>query len=174
MIHLLHSAPQIRLIFEEFKTADVIIDIWGIIFADQIKGTFLDRAYEGCHLFIGKSFNKPVIKYTADCGPFKLKWNRFFAKFYFNRIDLIFSRSETSKRNLIEIGIKTPIFVYPDTAFLLPLFPVLDIYDYFQKYKLNRPLLGFPVSYTIEQYESTPNQYSTIMAQICDYLVLNI
>ncbi|WP_214019516.1 polysaccharide pyruvyl transferase family protein [Methanoculleus sp.] len=162
---------QVVQAIQEYKNADAVIDIWGIIFADQMGGGFLRRLGEGYHLLVGKLFGKPVIKYTADTGPFNSRWNRFFAKFFFSRIDLIFARSEISRNHLVELGIKTPIYVFPDTAFLLPISTTVKAHDLMPASALNRPIIGISVSHTVEGKEPEVNLYSTIMAQICDYLV---
>ena len=102
--------------------ADVIIDIWGIIFADSIgSNMFSNRMFEGFRFVLGKILGKPVIKYTADLGPFNKKWNRIFARLYLGRfVDLILARSETSCQCVKLLGVNRPIIVVPDAAFLLP------------------------------------------------------
>jgi polysaccharide pyruvyl transferase WcaK-like protein len=162
-------------IWAEYKSTDVIIDIRGIIFADSLGGGFISRLIEGIHLLIGKHLNKPVIKYTADMGPFRRKWNRSFAKFYLNKIDLILARGKITKKYLIELGITTPIHVCPDTAFLLKSSSNQKINGVLSKEKLkNKVIVGMSVSNTVARKERDKNQYSITMAQTADYLIKNL
>lgn len=166
---------KISKILEAYKSADVIIDIWGIIFADSIGGGFVSRASMGLHLLIGKLLNKPVIKYTADMGPFRKRWNRLFAKFYLNKIDLILARGKITKKCLIELGITTPIHVCPDTAFLLKSSSNQRINEVLSKEKLkNKVIVGMSVSNTVARKERDKNQYSITMAQTAEYLIKNL
>ena len=162
-------------ILEEYKSADIIIDILGIIFADSLGGGFKSRMEEGRHLLIGKLLNKPVIKYTADMGPFRKKWNRFFAKFYLNKIDLILARSEITKKYLNGLGITTPAHVCPDTGFLLEAAPNKKINEVLSQEKLKKKVIvGMSVSHTAEGKERNTDQYSITMAQTADYLIKNL
>ena len=166
---------EISKILEAYKSADVIIDIWGIIFADSMGGGFVSRAFEGLHLLIGKLLNKPVIKYTADMGPFRRRWNRLFAKFYLNKIDLVLARGEITRKCLIELGITTPIHVCPDTAFLLKSSSNQRINEALSKEKLkNKVIVGMSVSNTVARKERDKNQYSITMAETADYLIKNL
>jgi polysaccharide pyruvyl transferase WcaK-like protein len=166
---------EISKLLEAYKSADVIIDIWGIIFADSMGGGFVSRASMGLHLLIGKLLNKPVIKYTADMGPFRRRWNRLFAKFYLNKIDLILARGEITRNCLIELGITTPIHVSPDTAFLLKSSSNQKINEVLSKEKLkNKVIVGMSVSNTVARKERDKNQYSITMAQTADYLIKNL
>ena len=166
---------EISKILEAYKSADIIIDIWGIIFADSLGGGFISRLIEGIHLLIGKLLNKPVIKYTADMGPFRRKWNRFFAKFYLNKIDLILARGEITKKYLIDLDITTPIHVCPDTAFLLKASPNQKINEFLSQEKLKKKvIIGISVSHTVNRKEHNKDQYSITMAQTADYLIKNL
>ena len=166
---------EISKILEAYKSADVIIDIWGIIFADSMGGGFVSRAFEGLHLLIGKLLKKLVIKYTADMGPFRRRWNRLFAKFYLNKIDLILARGEITRKCLIELGITTSIYVCPDTAFLLKASPNQKINEVLSKEKLKKKVIvGMSVSNTVARKERDKNQYSITMAQTADYLIKNL
>ena len=160
---------------EAYKSADIIIDIWGIIFADAIGGYFVSRAFGELHLLIGKLLNKPVIKYTADMGPFRRRWNRLFAKFYLNKIDLILARGEITRKCLIELGITTPIHVCPDTAFLLKSSPNQKINAAISKEKLkNKVIVGISVSNTVARKERDTNNYSITMSKTVDHLIKNL
>ena len=162
-------------ILSEYMSADLVIDISGIIFADSRGGGLISRATKGIPFIIGKLLNKPVIKYTADIGPFKKRWTRFFAKFYLNKTDLILARGEITKKCLIELGITSPIHVCPDTAFLLDAVPNQKINEVIYQEKLKKKhVIGISVSYVADQKEHNKNQYSITMAQTADYLIKNL
>lgn len=113
---------EIRKFVTQISESDMLIDISGIRFSDKLGyNTFGYRLKEGIpYILYGKIFRKPVIKYTADLGPFQTRWNRIFSKFYLNYFtDLIFARGETTVKRLKQLNIKTPVYLAPDTAFLL-------------------------------------------------------
>ncbi|MBC8215997.1 MAG: polysaccharide pyruvyl transferase family protein [Candidatus Marinimicrobia bacterium] len=141
------------------QKSDLIADIWGIMFADSFRSvSFVSKLREGIRLVYGRIVKTPVVKYTAAMGPFKSRWNRFFAKYYLNNfVDVILARDETTKTHLKNIHISTPIFQVPDTAFLLPLASV-------ESAKKNN-LVGISVSYQARNRYSTPSEYTTMMSE---------
>ncbi len=155
-----------------FVKADIIIDIWGILFCDSLRNNrFTTRALEGLHLFLGKLFCKPVVKYTADIGPFESKWNRFFAKLYMQHfVDLILARNDITKKRLLAIGVSTPIVVHPDTAFLLeahnPPFAKRISLE-----KASHPIVGFSVSYQTAQQSGNADAYLENIAGLADHIM---
>ncbi len=166
-----------RLIFlvKEIMKANILIDVRGIIFTDKFKATPPFYMLEYFYFLLGKLLGKYVIKYTADMGPFNNFWNRFFAKLYLNRIDIIFARSYETERYLRKIGVKTTIFVSPDVAFILD----LDEGDICKaKRELQvllkgincRRVIGISVSHTITKFEKKRGLYLKVMSDIIDYL----
>jgi len=152
----------------EFQTADIVIDIRGISFADPLCKGFLSPASMGIHFLIGKLLQKTVIKYTADMGPFDNLWNRFFAKFYLNKIDLILARSEKTKKYLYALGITTPIYTCPDTAFLLKPINCSEVVLCTRKMR-KRTIVGISLSHVAEQIGG--ERYVILMAKLADYLI---
>jgi len=164
-----------REIWNEYNSADMIVDIWGIMFSDSFDKKFIPCAMIGAHFFLGKLLKKPVVKYTADMGPFNNRWNRFFVNFYLNKIDVIFARGNETKKSLIGIKVVTPIHVYPDTAFLLEKTPNKKIDGLIHQKKSNKKcVVGVSVSCKLEHEERYKDQYTTIMAQTIDYLVKDL
>lgn len=150
-------------ILNECKSADLIVDLWGLGIGE---GLIL--------LLIGKLLNKPIIKYTADMGPFRAKLDRFFAKFYLNNIGLILARSEITQKYLLELGITTPIFVCPDTSFLLDLAPSRKSQILRQEKTKEKTLVGISVSHVTDRKERDKDKYVAIMAKIADYLIRKV
>jgi len=99
--------------------ADMIVDIRGIAFTDAFGDNFLLRLLEGIHILLGRLLKKKLIKYSADMGPFRKRWNRVFARFYLNMLDLIIARSVETRKHLLALGVKKAIRVCPDVSFLL-------------------------------------------------------
>jgi len=169
------GTPNAREVLKAYSEADVVIDIWGIGFTDSIgKSTFRTSVLSGGRFLIGKILGKPVVKYTADLGPFESRWNRFFSKFYFNRtVDLILARSNKTRERLVKLGVKTPVVVCPDTAFLLET-ETSAFADKLAKEKGNRPIIGFSVSHMAARQSAHPESYIQSMARLADYVIENI
>lgn len=165
------GTPTVRRVLQAYTEADLVIDIWGIGFSDAIaKRTFQSYLFSGGRFLVGKILGKPVVKYTADLGPFESRWNRFFSRFYFNHtVDLILARSETTKKRLVELGVKTPIIVCPDTAFLLP-----SEHSSFSlrlaEERAYRPIVGFSVSHMAGRQARDKERYIKLMAELADYV----
>ena len=154
------------------EEADVIIDIWGILFADQIvSNTFRSGLAGGFKFVLGKMLGKPVIKYTADLGPFNYKWNRIFSKLYLGHfVDLILVRDKTSYKCVEELGIKTPILTVPDTAFLLQPCESKES-EFYAALRKEGPLIGLSVSFQARNRASDPAIYLTTMKEFVKYLI---
>ncbi|MFH1732247.1 MAG: polysaccharide pyruvyl transferase family protein [Planctomycetota bacterium] len=119
---LLPRREDLRAAVQAVERADIIVDIWGIWFADTLgSNAFYDRLIgDGLHMVLGKTMGKPVVKFTADLGPFNEFWNRFFARLYLKRFfDLVFARDQVSYDSAKALGVRTPMRCVPDTAFLL-------------------------------------------------------
>jgi polysaccharide pyruvyl transferase WcaK-like protein len=158
-----------------FVKADIVIDIWGIIFCDSLlNNRFSTRAIEGLHLALAKMFRKPVVKYTADIGPFESRWNKLFARFYIKHfVDLILARNEVTKQRLINLGVSIPVMVCPDTAFVLE--PGKSSFaESLSREKAGHPIVGFSVSYQAAKQSRDPDIYLTNMAALADHIVNSI
>lgn len=158
-------------LFQIFKEADILIDIWGIVYADELEYGFFKSAYNGIHFIIGKLLKKPLIKYTADIGPFNHFWNRFFGKLYLNMADLIVCRSDETKNQVEQLGIVPKLFVCPDTAFLLPTSKSIEFQTLLSEKKNYSVIIGIAVSRTIEKKETQKGIYTDIIARCAEHLI---
>jgi len=169
--------PKLILIYfafllKELVNANILIDIWGILFSDSLERSLIYRIFEGLHLILGKILKKCVIKYTADIGPFYSIWTRLFARICLNNLDLIFVRSRESRRYLENIGIKTPIVVAPDAAFILDQKYVnRDVIIPPEKLSERKIIVGVSVSHTITKFSKSEEDYIRIISKIIEYLV---
>lgn len=162
----------VRKVIDAYAEADIVIDIWGIMFSDSLrKNSFVARGLEGLHFLVAKIFRKPVVKYTADLGPFEAKWNRFFAKLYLQHtVDLILARSDTTKVRLENLGVRTPAHVCPDTAFLLEPETIAFDEDLVPE-GIEGPVVGFSVSHMAIRQSQDPEQYLEGMGKLADHVV---
>lgn len=114
-----------RRIVDALSECEALIDFNGIIFEESLGSNSFYRCLARWLRFpLGRLLGLKCIKNTADIGPLKSHWNRFFGKVYMGKcMDLIFARSAVSESNVRELGVKTPVRVLPDTAFLLPSAP---------------------------------------------------
>jgi len=169
---ILLGSASAKATIRSLEKADMIIDIFGIIFADTLgSNTFRARMFEGFRFVVCKILGKPVIKYTADLGPFNCRWNRIFASLYLGRfIDLILARDEISRQSVEALGIKTSTIVVPDTAFLLRSSDSNESKRY-ESLRKEGPLIGLSVSYQARNRASNTAAYPTIMADFINYLV---
>ncbi len=153
--------------------ADIVIDIWGIGFSDAIsRRTFRSSMLSGGRFLLGRIFGKPIVKYTADLGPFETRWNRFFSKWYFNHtVDLILARSEATRQRLLQLGVKTPIKVCPDTAFLLPAEESSFSEQLRKRKHQGFPIVGFSVSHMAARQSGDPDRYIEQVAHLADHVV---
>ncbi|MFB3885580.1 MAG: polysaccharide pyruvyl transferase family protein [Thermodesulfobacteriota bacterium] len=166
-------------IAEKFSHATVVIDITGISFTDYFPSV---RGYiwQSARLLIGILLDKPVAKFTQDMGPFNNRINKYLARYVLNRLDFILARSQVTKRYVEELGVTRPVFVHPDTSFVLDPAPREQIAAIMLVEKLDRrPLVGIVVSRQIDRRASlvekldkvSQNSYSIIMARLADYLI---
>jgi polysaccharide pyruvyl transferase WcaK-like protein len=172
----LSVGPQdVRDVINAFLETDIFVDIRGIGFADTIgRNTFIGRVAKNSHMLVAKMFGKPVVKYTADLGPFEARWNRFFAKLYLQyAVDVILARSDTTRRGLEELGVTTPTRVCPDTAFLLEPHST-EFAEQLSRQKSDGPVVGFSVSHMAVRQSSNPEGYLDSMARLGDHVVENI
>jgi len=154
------------------RQADVIVDIRGIIFADNLGGnSFRSRMIEGFIFFVSRILRKPVIKYTASMGPFNHRWNRIFAKICLGHLTkLILARDETSRKHLEDLNIKTPTLTVPDTAFLLPSCES-EVSKRYAEIRKRHPLVGLSVSFQAKKRSPASTDYLIIMANFVRYLI---
>ncbi|MEM2351183.1 MAG: Coenzyme F420 hydrogenase/dehydrogenase, beta subunit C-terminal domain [Thermoproteota archaeon] len=163
---------EVQRVLKAYEEADLVIDVWGIGFSDTLsKGSFRSCLFSGGRFLVGKILGKPVIKYTADLGPFETRWNRFFSRLYFNHtVDLILARSEITKERLVTLRIKTPIIVCPDTAFMLPAKTSFFSLKLAEE-RADRPIVGFSVSHMSSRQAGDEERYIKLMAGLADHIL---
>jgi len=167
----------------EYLDSEVIIDIRGITLTDYFGGRGITQDIFGYFaqtvtLLTAHLLGKPAIKFTQDMGPFNNKINRFFSKICLNRLDIIMARGEITKDLLKKIGIETPIYIQPDTAFVMDPAPIEEIKEILKKEQIDKKtLIGIVPSRQVDKrILSTKdfklqNNYTLLLARLADYLI---
>jgi polysaccharide pyruvyl transferase WcaK-like protein len=161
-------APYLKAVRE----ADAIISACGILFADQIGiDSCLRRFVSGQRFGVAKLFGKHVVQYTADFGPFKLKWNRFWAKFWLGRcVDLLVCRNEESRKSLRDIGIPAKkMLVAPDTGFAMRAAGTENNRPYLRKGEGGLVAIG--VSHQVRNRFPDSSAYDTLVVQLAKKII---
>jgi len=154
-------------LIQEYVSANMTVDLSGDSFSDS-KGGFsisIDST-----ILLGISLKKPIVLYSQSIGPFK-KWTLPLAKFCLNKVDLIIVREEITKNYLEKIGIKSPIHLTAECAFLLDSAPYDRVKDILSKERINttkKPLIGISANVMLDDKE---NNYANSMAQIMDCII---
>ncbi len=154
------------------QKADIIVEAYGIRFADQAGGnSFVRRFIEGQSFGVAKILGKFVVQYTADFGPFNLRWNRLLARFWMGRCtDFILCRNKLSQEYLTEIGIpEEKTKCAPDTGFLMPAHDTERSSCYIRHNE--KGLVAVGVSYQVRNRFPDPNSYDKLMMQLVKHII---
>ncbi|MCK4251004.1 polysaccharide pyruvyl transferase family protein [candidate division WOR-3 bacterium] len=162
----------------EYYNADIVLNTGGDVLTEEYGFPFAHFV----NLLFAILLDKPVVICAESLGPYKKRWNKFIAKFVFNRTKLITLREERSLKHLQEIGVnKPPIYTTADVAFVLE--PASDerIKEILAKEGIKEyaPLIGISVSKIISNYgfpelksrKDKYNEYVKLMLKVIDYLV---
>ena len=166
-------------VLREYRNADLVVDIKGITFTDFFPSP-LAYLIHTLQLLLGVVLGKRVVKFTQEMGPFENKWNRFFAKLCLNRMDFILARSDRTKQYVEQLGVKRPVYVHPDTAFILDVAPDEELSAIMEAEDLlEKPLIAVVPSRQIDKRISekerrgkeSQNSYTRAVARAADYLI---
>jgi len=97
-----------------FEPNDILFLTEGATFTDHFSSFFFYAFLLAT--FLAKASGKKVVAYVVECGELK-PFNRRLLRYIGNKIDLIITRTEDSKRRMIRFGIKKPIHVTADMVF---------------------------------------------------------
>lgn len=161
-----------RVLYEAIKASDLLVVSGGDILADYgeagIKHAFFPVA-------VAIAIKKPVYILAQSFSPYENRRLLSFAKYYLNKVQLITVRERRSLSYLKEIGIKAPLHLTADTAFLLSqcsdqrLSEILKIEGLSG---INKPLIGVSVSKTLTRWtKSSHEEFMRIIADACDNLI---
>jgi len=164
----------------ELYRSDVVISIGGGILCMDLGtlGLFLSVFHFSFPILL----NRPLVIYGETTGPLKGRLATLLAKIFYNRVKLITLREEGSAKELQGLGIRTPIYVTADSAFLLEPASREEAKDILLREGIsegNRPIIGMSVSRLITRFgfldlkdrDKKYSRYVELMAQVVDYLV---
>lgn len=152
---------------QTFAAADAIIDLSGDSYSDSKGGISLINSI--C-LLIPMLLRKPIVFFSQSIGPFR-KLTLPLARFCLNRASLIIVREEITRDYLVRVGIKSPIYLTADCAF------VLERVSYERAWEIladagvsldSRPLVGISANAMLQDKN---NRYVNLLAQLTDYIV---
>ena len=152
---------------KEYAGADLIVDLSGDSFSDSKGG---NSPINSLGILIGVLFKKPIIFFSQSIGPFK-RWTMPLTKFCLNKANLIIVREEITKNYLEEMGVKSPIHLTADCAFVLEPAPYESIEKILLKeniYPNKKPFIGISANAMLDDKE---NNYVNSMAQLIDYVI---
>ena len=163
----------------EYRRADIVIDLSGDSFSDSKGGISILNAIGMMTAILLK---KPLVLYSQSIGPFRYL-TMPVAKFCLNRADLIIVRETLTEHYLKSIGVnkKVPIHVAADCAFLLEPTSRERLHEIMAMEEIRKEeedlLVGLSVSGLEKKASKNNNQHNTyvrLMAQLIDYLVLEM
>lgn len=161
-------------VLQEYNRADIIIDLSGEGITDNFS--YLWNIFTSVWILIGYIMRKPVVVYAHSVGPFKKKLNLFLARLIYNRVKLLITREELSKKQLQLAGINRQVYYTADSAFCLE--PISS--KNAEKILLNEgyyisdiyPIVGVSLSQaTANVLTATYNEYIQKIAKLTDYLI---
>jgi len=133
-------------------------------------------------IIFGKILGKYSMIYANSfLGSFNTIYGQIFVKTVLNKVDLITTREETSKRILEHLGVTCPIFVTADAAFTLSAISIKDAMKLIKHDAVvtgNEIMIGITVispAYTSKKSNAEKDEilkkYLDIMAESIDYLI---
>lgn len=153
-------------IIQEYLSSDLILDLSGDSFGDSKGGISI---YTDSNILFALSLKKPVAIYSQSIGPFKIM--PFLSKYCLNHSDLLIVREDITRNFLIKLGIKVPIYLTADCAFLLNSSSCERIRDIFLKEgicDIIKPLVGISAN---SMFDDKNGRYAQTIAKFIDYIV---
>jgi polysaccharide pyruvyl transferase WcaK-like protein len=133
-------------------------------------------------MLLGRLFNKPVAACSMSIGPFNTTITLSAAKFALNKVNLITARESNTVDYLNQIGVRGPVHLVSDLAFLLEPTDVIGLTTLLRELglNLNRKAVGLVPSQVMAKRKSATQSngynvdiYYNTMAYILDYLADN-
>ncbi len=157
-------------IIKELKKADIVVDLYGICFCDQLGDEGNNKAKFRLWDFgtftiaiIAKGLlHKKVIKNTASYGPMNSLYTRDSARYMCEEIfDRISAREVLSKERLLQIcAPKNKVLVSPDIANLMP---------YENLERCDR--VAISISHRIERQWKSKEKYEDCISNLCRHIL---
>jgi colanic acid/amylovoran biosynthesis protein len=154
-------------ILQEFASADVIVDLSGDSFADSKGGFSIDISSS---LLFASAFKKPLIVYSQSIGPFGW-FSKGIARYALNKTDLVIVREEITRDYLEKLGVRAPLHLTADCAFLLDPAPRERVEHIVAQEKVSlthRPVVGVSAN---AMFKARGDAYASSKAQLLYYVI---
>ena len=139
-------------LFYDLKAADMVVDLWGIEFAEQLMGgksggffkALINVMGQYRIAFAARILGTPVLKSSSSFGPMKSAFSKRCAYIYTNFIlSKILARELSGMLALQSVGVKKEILLSPDFAL------AFNINNFCDNTGLNNTPIGISVSYRV-------------------------
>jgi len=154
-------------VIKTLKQADLVVDLSGDSYSDSKGGFSLAISSS---LLLTKSMKKKLVLYSQSIGPFS-RIGRYFARKALNKADMIIVREKISYEYLKNLGIKTPLYLTSDCAFLLDSISPEKVKEILTDENIcltNKPLVGISVNAMIDS-----KHYIDLIKKTVEYLIDN-
>lgn len=105
-----------RMILSIYRSADLVISCGGGTLGGNIIVSMTKSLFP---IYLAKKLGKKVLLSAQSIEPFSSNIIKFLTRFVLNRIDIITVREKYSLELLKSLGIKGPVYLKADTAFLV-------------------------------------------------------
>ncbi|MBI4286100.1 MAG: polysaccharide pyruvyl transferase family protein [Chloroflexi bacterium] len=161
-------------VLREYMRAEVVIDLG---YGDGFTDDYGFQMFVSClfQKLLAIILGKRLIVFPQSIGPFRRKISLFAARSVLNRAAFVVARESITYDYLKKIGIRSPIFLSSDVAFLLEKAPQQRILEILSAEQIpnDKPLIGLSISQHINLKYSNPsdNSYIQNMVRTIDYLI---
>jgi len=152
------------------KSSDIVVTTGGdVLSEDYGLFSFLIHFFA---LFLSILLKKPFIVFAESVGPFKSSITASIAKFILSKAALITVRDEISLNHIDKLGVKGPVYLTADSAFLLDKKDVRNpLMDDFME---NDNLIGFSISNAIAEWGGgSYDEYIELITEVIDTIIEN-
>ncbi len=172
-INVLPWTGSIRLLgiptFRALAKSDAALICDGIIFGYKL---FSVHNFLITLIFLvpwAKLFNCKLVCFSCGIGPFPSKLSKVFAKYLINNCDLVIMRDRDSVKLAEEIGVRVPMQVTGDAAFMNKVIEPSEADEVARKEGLDpeKPMLGLNITPYIDSWLEKSERLSS-RAQFCE------
>ncbi len=142
---------------QAIKENDIIIDVDGIEYNGSIS--FIKKWFHYCRVNyvhrMARKYNKVYLKAQKSYGPINNKFFKFMVKKTLNKLPFVLVRGKENTERIKELGLKVPIYNFPDVSFILEPEKKEWAEQYLTKLGLdsNKEIIGISPSYVINNIE---------------------
>ena len=106
------------------READIVVDSSGIAFVSppdrSRKRAILGAITTHLWTLLASRHHKPLLRWTQSYGPFNGLFVRLIARREFAKAPFLMARGHISRQRIEQLGVKCPVYEFPDVTFCLP------------------------------------------------------